>query len=75
MIRLTNITLRFGERLLFENLSFFASDSARIALVGANGEGKTTLFRVILKEQIPDAGSVELSRCQNIGHLPQDVAE
>jgi len=75
MIRLTNIALRFGERVLFENLSFFAQDDARIALVGANGEGKTTLFRIILGEQVPDAGSVEISRHQRLGHLPQDVAE
>lgn len=77
MINLQNISLSFGERVIFDNIAWVIGDKDRTGLVGDNGAGKTTLFRAILGEQEPDEGRVLFSGKdrKNIGYLPQDVAE
>ncbi|MDD3626078.1 MAG: ABC-F family ATP-binding cassette domain-containing protein [bacterium] len=75
MINIQNLFLRFGERVLFNTLSWMIPDGSRIGLVGNNGTGKTTLFRMIISEMKPDSGSVDSSKNQTIGYLPQDLYE
>ncbi|HDS09929.1 MAG TPA: ABC transporter ATP-binding protein [Firmicutes bacterium] len=75
MINIQNLFLRFGERVLFNNLSWMIPDGSRVGLVGNNGTGKTTLFRMIISEMQPDSGLIERSKSQGIGYLPQDLYE
>ena len=75
MIDIKNLTLSFGEQVIFRGLSLQITDSARIGLVGPNGAGKTTLLRVIMGMQEHDSGSVERSRGLTVGWLPQDLVE
>ena len=75
MIDIKNLTLSFGEQVIFRGLSLQIPDSARLGLVGPNGAGKTTLLRVIMGMQDHDSGSVERSRGLTVGWLPQDLVE
>ena len=63
----------FGERTLFSGVSFDVGERDRIGLVGANGCGKTTLFRLITGEMRPDAGEIVLPRETRIGYMEQHV--
>ena len=75
VIRVNDITLRFGERLLFDNLSMNVPDGARVGLVGLNGSGKTTLLRILSGGMEPDDGSVVIPGRHRLGYLPQDLVE
>lgn len=75
MIQLSDINLHFGERILYDNLNWQVPDGARVALVGNNGTGKTTLFRVLMGDIEPDSGSVIIPKRSNISYLAQDISE
>ncbi len=75
MIQVRDLTLRFGERLLFDSISMLFPDASRAGLVGKNGAGKTTFLRVLARQMEPDEGTVEIPQRQSLGYLPQDVAE
>ena len=62
MITIKNLSLSFGEKVIFRDLSLQITDNARIGIVGANGAGKTTLLRVLTGEIIPDDGFIERSK-------------
>lgn len=72
MISLANITLEFGDRKLFDALNWTIPDGSRIGLIGANGTGKTTLFRLLLGTATPTGGTVSVPKNRTIGHLPQE---
>jgi ATP-binding cassette subfamily F protein 3 len=72
MLIIRDLKMTFGGRTLFENASFQVNYGERVALVGANGTGKTTLFSIILKEREPDAGTIERDEWTMVGHLPQE---
>jgi ATP-binding cassette subfamily F protein 3 len=75
MIHLTNLTKRQGQRVLYENASFLIRENDRIGLVGPNGAGKTTIFRLIVGEDHPDAGSITIPPHCVVGYFSQDVGE
>ena len=75
MISLENISIVFPEKTLFENLNWQIPLGSRIGLVGNNGTGKTTLFRVITGKFHPDKGDITKPKNQEIGYLPQDIIE
>jgi ATP-binding cassette subfamily F protein 3 len=60
MLTINDITYRLGERLLLDHASAALPDGSRVGLVGRNGTGKTTLFRVIAGEIAPEHGSVDV---------------
>src|SRR5262249_36720240 len=62
-----------GPKLLFENVSLTIFDQQRIGLVGANGSGKSSFFKLLLGEYQPDGGQVNIPKNLRIGHLAQDV--
>lgn len=64
--------MTLGGRVLFENASFDVNYGDRVALVGPNGAGKTTLFSIILKNRVPDAGTVTRDEWTMVGYLPQE---
>ncbi|MCH2155834.1 MAG: ATP-binding cassette domain-containing protein [Opitutales bacterium] len=72
MIDIKDLTLRFGERYLFQEISAHISMRDRIALVGANGTGKSTLLKVLMGEQKVDTGEIDKAGTVKIGYLPQD---
>ena len=75
MIHLTGLTKRQGQRVLFENATFMVRAGDRIGLVGQNGAGKTTIFRLIVGEDHPDAGEVVVLPDVVVGYFSQDVGE
>jgi ATP-binding cassette subfamily F protein 3 len=74
MLTLAGIAKRFGTRTLFAEVAFTILRGDRFGLVGANGTGKTTLFRIILGEDSADEGTFTWQRGSTIGHLAQENA-
>ncbi|MCR5796813.1 MAG: ABC-F family ATP-binding cassette domain-containing protein [Eubacterium sp.] len=72
LLSCSNICKQFGENILFQNLSFTLDDSERVALVGANGTGKTTLIKIITGEYLADSGEAVLQKTATLGYLPQE---
>ena len=72
LVTLHEIEKTFGQRVLFDHLSFGLERGERVGLVGANGAGKTSIFKVILNQLIPDAGTVAVAKSLKIGVLEQD---
>ncbi|HKK09503.1 MAG TPA: ATP-binding cassette domain-containing protein, partial [Bacteroidales bacterium] len=75
MLQIDHISLYFGERPLFNEISATINPGERIGLVGPNGAGKSTLLKVIAGEQTADGGSVKMSNTATVGYLPQDGVE
>ena len=73
MLRVNDLTLRIGERLILDGASFSIPDRARVGLVGRNGAGKTTLFKAILGEWPVDASAVSMPRGMRIGAVAQEA--
>lgn len=71
LLAVSNIKKSFVERTLFEGMSFEIDSSDKVGLVGANGCGKTTLFNILSKRDVPDEGSVYISRDAVIGTMQQ----
>lgn len=71
MLRLTNLALMRGTRLLYSHASLIASPGERIGLVGPNGCGKSTLFAAILGDLSPEDGEIEKPRPERIAHVAQ----
>jgi ATP-binding cassette ChvD family protein len=68
------VTKGFGERLLIEGLSFSLPRGGIVGVLGPNGVGKTTLFRMIVGEEQPDAGKLRLGETVTISYADQDRA-
>ena len=71
MLNLKNVSLRVGSKLLFEDATFQVHAGQRLGLIGANGCGKTSLFRVLLGDLEPDLGEVVLDPRLEIAHVAQ----
>ncbi|MCH6258072.1 ABC-F family ATP-binding cassette domain-containing protein [Puniceicoccaceae bacterium K14] len=75
MIALSDITLQFGERFLFNRIGATIGAKDRIGLVGSNGAGKSTLLKVLCDIQEIDSGKIDKAKYVTIGYLPQDGIE
>jgi len=73
MISAENFTKSFGDHILFEKVSFKINPRERIGLVGQNGHGKTTLFRIIIGEEETDGGSIVIPKNYRIGYVRQQL--
>ncbi|HRQ83936.1 MAG TPA: ABC-F family ATP-binding cassette domain-containing protein [Flavobacteriales bacterium] len=73
MISVNNLTLHFGERPMFDAVSFFIGSDDRIGLVGRNGAGKSTLLKILAGQQAFDAGSIGRPKELAMGYLPQQM--
>ena len=71
MISVENLTVEFGVRPLFESVSFVVNDHDRIALVGKNGAGKSTMLKILCGLQRPTSGAINVPGGATIGYLPQ----
>ncbi len=73
MVGINELTVNFGERYLFNKISFIITKNDRIGLVGKNGAGKSTLLKIIAGEQESDGGNVSFPNGFKVGYLPQDM--
>lgn len=73
MIQLKNLSKHFGEKTLFTNLNFILGQGQRVGLVGRNGTGKSTLFKLILGEESADDGEILIPKGYKIGALKQHL--
>lgn len=75
---LQNINLTFGEKVIFHNASFTISEEDRIGLIGLNGQGKSTLLKILTEETIPDTSNPAFIYDKNkelrISYIPQDYS-
>lgn len=75
MITVSNLTKAYGGQVLYTGGSFFIGPGEKVGLVGPNGAGKTSLFRLIMGEERPDAGSVDYPKNLNLCYFSQSVGE
>ena len=75
MVEFSGVTMQHGTQVLFLDASFKINPGEHVGLVGPNGSGKTTIFKLILGEDRPDEGSIEKPRRLTIGYFRQDFAD
>lgn len=73
MISINGLSVEFGATPLFDNISYIINKRDRIALVGRNGAGKSTMLKIIAGVQIPTNGNVSVPKGITIGYLPQHM--
>lgn len=75
MLRLNDVTIARGTRILYEHATAVADAADRVGLVGENGCGKSSLFAAILGELAPEAGTIDAPPLERISHVAQSVVE
>lgn len=75
MINIVDVSLRYGEKVIYNKISTTIGARDRIGLVGSNGSGKSTLIKLLLNEAEIDSGEVERPGYVTLGYLPQDGIE
>ncbi|MDE2436375.1 MAG: energy-dependent translational throttle protein EttA [Sphingomonadales bacterium] len=71
VIEVKNISKAYGDKLLFEDLSFMLPPGGIVGIIGPNGAGKSTLFRILTGKEQPDTGSVEIGSTVHLGYVDQ----
>ena len=71
MIAVENLSIEFGTRPLFSGANFVVNSKDKIALVGKNGVGKSTLLKILSGVQEPTTGAVNITGGETVGYLPQ----
>jgi sulfate-transporting ATPase len=74
VVEAKNLSKSYGDNVLFENLSFNLPRGGIVGVIGPNGTGKTTLFKLIVGKEKPDAGSLRVGETVTIGYMDQDRA-
>jgi energy-dependent translational throttle protein EttA len=72
VIKANNLSKAFGDRVLFENLSFALPAGGIVGIIGPNGAGKTTLFKMIVGKEKPDAGTITMGETVKLAYVDQD---
>jgi ATP-binding cassette, subfamily F, member 3 len=73
MLHINDVTLRLGPRVLFDKATMVLPPHTRVAFVGRNGTGKTTLFKIIAGELAPEASAISLPRATRLGRVEQEA--
>ena len=71
VIEAKNISKAYGDKLLFENLSFMLPPGGIVGVIGPNGAGKSTLFKIITGQEKPDSGDIEIGSTVRLGYVDQ----
>jgi ATP-binding cassette ChvD family protein len=71
VIEAKNLSKSFGDKLLFDGLSFSLPPGGIVGVIGPNGAGKTTLFKLITGQEQPDAGTIEIGETVRLGYVDQ----
>lgn len=74
VIEAVNISKSYGDRILFENLSFKLPPAGIVGIIGPNGAGKTTLFRIMMGAEKPDTGEIKIGSTVQVGYVDQTHA-
>ncbi|MCY1723356.1 energy-dependent translational throttle protein EttA [Prolixibacteraceae bacterium Z1-6] len=74
VVEMEGVTKGFGDRILFENLSFKLPPAGIIGVIGPNGAGKTTLFKLIMKQLEAEAGNIEIGETVKVSYVDQTHA-
>ncbi len=74
VIEFAGVSKSFGDKILFENLSFNLPPAGIVGVIGPNGAGKTTLFRMIMQQEQSNAGSITVGETVKIGYVDQSHA-
>jgi len=74
MIQVNNLDKYYGKQIIFDKAGFTLNPGERVGLVGRNGHGKTTLFKMILGQERPDSGCISIPNGYKIGHLQQHIS-
>ncbi len=74
ILNVVNLSHGFGDRAIFQNVSFRLLKGEHIGLVGANGEGKSTFMNIVTGKLMPDEGTVEWAKNVRVGYLDQHTA-
>jgi len=72
VVEAENVSKGYGDRLLFENMSFFLPPGGIVGVVGPNGAGKTTLFKMITDQETPDSGLIRIGQTVQMAYVDQD---
>ncbi|HQS95832.1 MAG TPA: energy-dependent translational throttle protein EttA [Novosphingobium sp.] len=71
VIEVKNISKAYGDKLLFEDLSFMLPPGGIVGIIGPNGAGKSTLFKILTGKEQPDSGTVEIGSTVHLGYVDQ----
>ena len=71
VIEAKNLTKAYGDKLLFENLTFSLPPGGIVGVIGPNGAGKSTLFKIITGQEKPDGGTIEIGETVKLGYVDQ----
>ena len=71
VIEAKNISKAYGDKLLFENLSFMLPPGGIVGVIGPNGAGKSTLFKILTGKETPDSGTIEIGSTVRLGYVDQ----
>lgn len=71
VIEAKNISKAYGDKLLFEDLSFILPPGGIVGVIGPNGAGKSTLFKIITGKEQPDSGTIEIGSTVHLGYVDQ----
>lgn len=71
VIEARNISKAYGDKLLFENLSFMLPPGGIVGVIGPNGAGKSTLFKIITGQEQPDSGEIDIGSTVRLGYVDQ----
>lgn len=73
VLKIENLSKRFGEKIVFDNANLFLSYREKVALIGKNGTGKSTLIKMILGKDNDFSGTIKLGTSIKIGYIPQNI--
>ena len=74
ILNVEHLTHGFGDRAIFQDVSFRLLKGEHIGLIGANGEGKSTFMNIITGKLMPDEGKIEWAKNMRVGYLVQHTA-
>jgi len=72
VIKAVNVSKAYGDRLLFENMSFDLPAGGIVGIIGPNGAGKTTLFKMVVGKEKPDSGTIAIGETARLAYVDQD---
>ena len=73
MLNISNVSIHFAGRYLFDNVSIAVGENDRIGLIGRNGSGKSTMLKLIYGLESPESGKIAMPNGYKIGYLPQEI--
>lgn len=74
-MQIKNLTMSFGTQVLFENVNLNIPENEKVGVVGVNGAGKTTFFKIIMELEYPDDGKIILKNGSRVSWLPQVITD